>query len=484
MIEIAQSTGRQKKNKVDQDFLRELYLHTDTADINVGQKRIHAKRIPGRFRNLKWVGASLYLIFFFGPFLRWGDRQAILFDIPNRKYYLFSATIWPQDLWMLAVLLLTFFITLFVATALAGRVFCGYICWQTVWIDIFTWIEEKLEGQPHQRRQLDAAPWSLRKFRIKFFKHSIFILLCALTGIAFTSYFIDVYELWGRYFSLQGPPIIWATPVPFLIGSYIGAGILREQFCFWLCPYARIQGVMTDYQTILPTYDVERGEPRNRVKADGDKHDPFHGDCIMCDLCVSVCPTGVDIRKGQQEGCITCGLCIDACDTVMEKVDRPKGLIRYTSMDELFGVKTQPIYRRPRVLLYLLLVCLACNGVYYGISNLSPLKLTVLHERQPLFVRLSDGSIQNKYTVKILNKTNQDLNFTLAIFGLDRAILRTIPKTISVESKKVGSVKVLLKTKQENLGKGNVPIKFSVQSVSDLSLNDNYTSVFVGPRPS
>jgi cytochrome c oxidase accessory protein FixG len=484
MITIGRSQVPVKTGGVDREFLRDLYLQSDTEDINVGQRRVHARRIPGRFRNLKWLGASLYLIFFFGPFLRWGDRQAILFDIPNRKYYLFSVTIWPQDIWMLAVLLLTFFITLFVATALAGRLFCGYLCWQTVWIDVFTWIEEKLEGLPRQRRQLDTGPWTLRKARIKLVKHSLFLMICALTGVAFTSYFIDVYDLWGRYFSLQGPPVIWAVPIPFLIGSYIGVAHLREQFCFWLCPYARIQGVMTDSQTILPTYDVERGEPRHRVTAEGAKDDPHHGDCIMCGLCVAVCPTGVDIRKGQQEGCITCGMCIDACDTVMEKIDRPKGLIRYTSMDELFGVRTQPLYRRPRILLYLTLLVAAWTGVAYGLMNLSPLKLTVLHERQPLYVLLSDGSIQNKYTVKILNKTEEELHFTVAVFGLERAILQTIPETVSVGPKKVGSFKVLLKARPENLPESSLPIQFRVQAISDLSLNDSYESVFVGPHTS
>lgn len=479
---MAQETDSTVNRKIDQEFLRDLYINTPLWDINTGQTTVHAHRIPGKYRNLKWLATSLYLIFFFGPYLRWEGRQAVLFDIPARKYHIFSVTIWPQDIWMLALLLLTFFITLFVVTALAGRVFCGYICWQTVWTDIYTWVEEQFEGQPHQRRHLDAEPWTFRKFRVKFLKHSVWIVLSALTGIAFVAYFIDVFDLWRRYLTLQGPPVIWIAPVPFLVGSYIGVGYLREQFCFWLCPYARIQGVMTDQETILPTYDVQRGEPRAKIKEDHEDEEHHHGDCIMCNLCVAVCPTGVDIRKGQQEGCITCGMCIDACDTVMEKVGRPKGLVRYASLNEVFGVRKKPLYLRPRLIVYALILAAAWGGVFYGITHLSPVKLTVLHERQPLFVRLSDGSIQNKYTVKIANKTESPLDFELKLVGLEGAGLTVIPEKIAVASGEVGSAIVLVHARPESLENSSLPIYFSVQSRSGSGLGDRYRSMFVSPR--
>lgn len=469
-------------NKVDRDLLQELYVDSPLWEVNTGQQTIHAKRLPGRYRNLKWLGSSLYLFFFLGPYLRWGDRQAILFDIPNRKYHIFSVTFWPQDIWMLAVLLLSFFITLFVVTALAGRVFCGYICWQTVWTDVFTWFEEKFEGPPHRRKQLDAAPWSFRKFRIKFLKHSVWIAIGALTGITFTAYFIDVFELWSRYFSFQGPRIIWLTPVPFLIGIYIGVGFLREQVCFWLCPYGRIQGVMTDLETVLPTYDYDRGEPRTKLRDDKSETDSDQGDCVMCNLCVGVCPTGIDIRMGQQEGCITCGLCIDACDTVMEKVQRPKGLIRYASLNGIFGVKEKPISKRPRVIVYALILTLAWSGVIYGITHISPINMTLIHERQPLFVRMSDGSIQNKYTVKVLNKTSETLDLTFLAKGLEHPIVQVIPQNLSVAPGLVGSANVLIKVTPETAPRGKKPIVFHVYSTSHLTLKDRYESMFVGPK--
>ena len=236
-----------------------IYQEFETWSVNLGDKTIHAKRMPGFFRSLKVYTGSLWLIFFLGPFVRWNDKQAILFDIGNRQFHFFNLTVLPQDIWMLSLLLLLMAMALFAATSVASRVFCGYFCFQTVWTDVFTWIEEKIEGNPTQRRKLDSAPWNIEKIRLKVFKHSIWLVIAILTGISFSSWFVDTFDYWHNLLSFQLPMVGWVTLTLFIAGTYILAGLLREQTCFWLCPYARIQGVMTDSQTIMPTYDVKRG---------------------------------------------------------------------------------------------------------------------------------------------------------------------------------------------------------------------------------
>lgn len=305
--------------------LEDLYAETAHWHVNTGDETIHAKRMPGRFRTLKWFSMLLWALYFVGPYLQWSGRQAILFDIPNRKFYLFGATIWPQDIWMLALLLILLAMTLFGVTAVASRIWCGYFCFQTVWTDLFTWIESIIEGNPIQRRKLDAAPWTAKKVWLKVSKHTLWLLISILTGVTFVAYFTDAYALWGEYLRLDAPLVAWVVLVMFILGTYILAGFMREQVCFWLCPYARIQGVMIDDDTIMPTYDYHRGEPRGHVRKSDRQQESPPGDCIDCKMCVAVCPTGVDIREGLQEGCITCGLCIDACNSIMEKVDKPRG---------------------------------------------------------------------------------------------------------------------------------------------------------------
>ncbi len=461
----------------ENDALNQLYEETNYWHINKGDEQIYAKRIPGKFRNIKWATASLYLFYFLGPYMRWDGEQAILFDIPGRKYHIFGLTIWPQDMWMLALVLLTFFLLLYATTTFAGRVFCGYFCWQTIWVDIYTWIEEKVEGPPHIRKALDNAPWTAKKIAIKSGKNSVFLFLSWLTGFTFTAYFIDVYDLWSRTIALEGPIYIWTVPLTFLIGSYIGVAILREQICFWMCPYARIQGVMSDPETIMPTYDYKRGEKRARLKK-GDPA-PDTGDCVDCHLCVAVCPVGIDIRHGQQEGCITCGLCIDACDTIMDKVKRPKGLIRYMSLDELIGKPPIPLFKRGRMWVYSTLILLSFAGITYGLANMGAMKLTVIHERQPLYTQLSDGSIQNKYTLKIVNKTDGEMTLKIYIKGIDNAILSTRPKVITAPSGKVLAVQAFVKVKPENLSDEHEPIIFYVENNANEEMKSRYKSTFI-----
>jgi len=378
----------------------DLYADATHWHVNTGGETIHAKRMPGRFRSLKWYASTLWILYMITPYFRWEGHQAILFDIPKRQFHIFSTTLWPQDIWMLSLVLILLAMTLFGLTAVIGRVWCGYFCFQTVWTDWFTWLEEKIEGNPVQRRKLDAAPWNARKIRLKLFKHTLWLLIAIVTGVTFAAYFTDAFALWYSYLTLDAPMVAWVVLAAFIFGTYVFAGFMREQVCFWLCPYARIQSVMVDKDTELPTYDVSRGEPRGKVRGQGSES---RGDCIDCRLCVGVCPTGVDIREGMQEGCITCGMCIDACDSIMDKVNRPRGLIRYASEKGMAGEVLPPLFKRPRVIAYSSIFLLAVGGIIYGLTHIPPVELSVVHERQPLFIQMGNGTVQNKYTIKALN---------------------------------------------------------------------------------
>ena len=470
----------EKVTQLDQSHVDELYAEASYWHVNTGDEVIHAKRMQGRFRRIKWYTATVWLIYFFGPYLRWGDRQAVLFDIPNRKFHIFDITIMPQDVWLLAMILLFFAIMLAAVTSIAGRVFCGYFCFQTIWTDIFTFIEEKLEGPPAKRHKLDKAPWTWDKIKIKAIKHALWLLIGVITGIAFTTWFTDAYQIWAEYFTLQASLIAWTSVLMFTLGTYILAGFMREQTCFWLCPYARIQGVMYDIQTILPTYDINRGEPRGRLVKGNTVEG--NGDCISCNQCVAVCPTGIDIRHGQQEGCITCGLCLDACDSVMDKIGKSRGLIRYSSHEELEGKKPQPLYKRPRVIIYFSIMLIAASGLLYGLTNLGTFDLKVIHERQPLFVRLSDGSIQNKYILKILNKTDKDMHISIDVDGPDNLTTQGVKEKTLLPSGKLSSFIVFVRIPKNNLDSDRTPLYFTIHSYESFDDNINYQSMFYAPR--
>ncbi len=462
----------------------DLYAEAGHWHINTGEETIHAKRLPGKWRTLKWWANSFWIIFFLGPYLRWDDRQAVLFDIPNRLFHIFGATILPQDFWMLALLLLFFAILLAVVTAVAGRVWCGFFCFQTVWTDAFTWVEEKLEGSPQKRRKLEAAPWDFAKFKTKAIKHTLWLLIAIATGISFTAWFNDAFELWAGLISLQVGLVSMVFILMFTLGTYILAGFMREQTCFWLCPYARIQGVMIDQTTVLPAYDYNRGEPRGRVKKGQKEEERTTGDCIDCNQCVAVCPTGVDIRNGQQEGCITCALCIDACDAVMEKVGRPKGLIRYESLHALEGGESVEIHKRPRVWVYTAILTASLCGIIYGLTTLDSVQLGVLHERQPLFVIQSDGSVQNKYRLKMLNKLKSPATISISASGPANLQIVGGEQPVELKPGTVTAKDVFVRVSREDLKAETVPITFYIDgsSASGQKLNSQRDSIFIGPR--
>lgn len=466
---------------VRRDEIDALYDEAGDWHLNTGGETIHAKRMGGRYRRLKWLAASVWLVYFLGPYVRWDNRQAVLFDIPNRQYHIFGATVLPQDFWMLSLLLLFFAILLAVVTATAGRVFCGYFCFQTVWTDIFTLIEDKLEGSPLQRRRLDAAPWGPRKVALKVVKHALWLLISVLTGITFTLWFSDAFVQWKAYLDGTAYTVAWIAVAVFGAFGYFFAGFMREQVCFWLCPYARLQGVMCDRETILPTYDLKRGEPRGRLKKGDKGGSDIQGDCIDCHQCVAVCPTGIDIRNGQQEGCITCGLCIDACDAVMEKTGRPRGLIRYASLDEMEGKPAIPLLRRPRVILYSTILIVALAGIIYGLSTLSKIQLIVLHARQPLYVLQSDGSIQNKYVLKVLNKTANPLDLIVQASGPEGLRLLGAEEPLHATNDSVTAVTVFLRLPRAQIHQSITPVQFHLSDPHNARLRASRASIFAGP---
>ncbi|MCW8930248.1 MAG: cytochrome c oxidase accessory protein CcoG [Gammaproteobacteria bacterium] len=473
------------EKQIQEQSIEELYAEAHEHTINVGDVKIHAKRMGGKFRNLKWLSNLVWIIFFLGPYLRLGDRQAVLLDIPNRQFHIFNLTLLPQDLWMLSFVLLFFAILLAVVTALAGRIWCGFFCFQTVWTDVFTWIEDKLEGGPAKRRKLDKAKLNMAKIIIRSKKYFLWFLIAFLTGMSFVAWFTDAYDLWVDVFTLNASSTAYITISLFIVGTVFLAGFLREQTCFWLCPYARIQAVMIDDTSIVPSYDVPRGETRGRILKNKPPAEG-QGDCVDCNQCVAVCPTGVDIRGGQQEGCIMCGLCIDACDAVMEKIDKPKGLIKFASWDGIMGKKELPLLKRPRVWVYSAILLISVMGVIIGLSGMESLELKVIHARQPLFVLQSDGNIQNRYTLKILNKMNEDMTVNITADDSDFKGLTMLgmEKELVATHGTVTPVTIFIKVPRKNLSVKSQPIVFTVEgkdSAGNVYSSDR-ESVFIGPK--
>ena len=462
--------------------LDDLLDEADHWHVNTGDETIHAKRMGGKWRSIKWLSSAIWLFMFFGPYLRWNDQQAILWDIPDRQFHIFNITILPQDLWILALVLLFLAINLFAITAFSGRVWCGFLCFQTVWTDLYTWIEEKFEGAPQQRRKLDRAPMNLSKFSKKLGKHTLWMAVAIFTGISFVAWFTDAYAMWNDLFALELSSAAWITISMFTAGTYLLAGFMREQVCMWLCPYARIQGAMIDVTSIIPTYDCYRGEPRSRKKKTDNIGEGKTGDCVDCNQCVAVCPTGVDIRQGQQEGCIMCALCLDACDSVMDKVGRPRGLIRYESLNGLEGKPCPPVYKQPRIVITNLIIVATLVGIFYGLSNIDAVDLKVLHARQPLYVLQSDGSIQNKYTLKILNKLANDVKVKISATGPE-GLLITSNRTVTAQHGTVTPMTVYARVPRKKLTVESQPILFHIETVGSTEyFSSERESVFIGPK--
>jgi len=381
------------------------------------RRKIYPRETDGRFQRLRnvavWVLLGLYYVL---PWIPWDGRQSVLFDLPARKFYVFGLVFWPQDFFYLTWLLIILGLSLFFFTALAGRLFCGYACPQTVWTEVFLWVERKCEGDRNRRIKLDKAPWSGEKLLRKGGKHLAWVALALWTGFTFVGFFTPIHALWGKVTHFATGP--WETfwVLFYSFATWGNAGFMREQVCKYMCPYARFQSAMFDRDTLIIAYDNGRGEPRGARARSVDPRAKGLGDCIDCLACVQVCPTGIDIREGLQYECIACAACIDACDAVMDKMSYPRGLVRYTSQHAMEGATAHVV--RPRMLVYGVLLAALVIGFFVSISLRTPVGLDVMRDRNALYRTLPDGSIENVYLLRILNKDTAPHVYVLTASGL------------------------------------------------------------------
>ena len=367
-------------------------------------------------------------IYYITPFIRW-DRgpnapdQAVLIDLNNAKAYWFWIEIWPQEVYYLTGILILAAIGLFFVTSLFGRVWCGYTCPQTVWTDLFVWVERIVQGDRNARKKLHNAPWTFDKIKKIALTHFIWLIIAWWTAGSFVLYFNDAPTLVWSFFEGDVSPVVLTFIAGLTFSTYLMAGFAREQVCTFMCPYARFQSAMFDKDTLIIGYDEERGEPRGKHKK-GDSWDG-RGHCIDCTACVQVCPMGIDIREGLQMECIACGLCVDACNNIMDKIDLPRGLIRYDTTNHMEakvkGGDEQFKFIRPRTIYYMCVIAIVGSIMLYALINRAPLQLNVLHDRNPLFVQLSSGEIRNGYVLKILNKTHDHNVYQISLVGLPNA---------------------------------------------------------------
>ncbi|MHB1103331.1 MAG: cytochrome c oxidase accessory protein CcoG [Devosia sp.] len=459
------------------------------------RKKIFPKRASGTFRRFKWLVMLITLgIYYITPWLRW-DRgsfapdQAVLVDLANRRFYFFFIEIWPQEFYYVAGLLVMAGIGLFLVTSTVGRAWCGYTCPQTVWVDLFLWVERAIEGDRNARMKLDTGPWTVDKIWKRVSKHTIWLIIGVVTGGAWIFYFADAPALLTDVVTLQAPFVAYATIALLTATTYTFGGLLREQVCTYMCPWPRIQAAMLDEHSLTVTYNDWRGEPRSRHAKKAIAEGKPAGDCVDCNACVVVCPMGIDIRDGQQLECITCALCIDACDDVMTKLGRDKGLISYATLadynanmavstsggtsidparvrDRATGRFVDALRRtnwrsiiRPRTLIYFVIWAAIGLAMMTVLSLRSPLDLNVLHDRNPLYVQLSDGSVRNGYDVNILNMTPEPRVVTLSLEGLPGATMTLAGSdaepaqqlTVELEPDKVLPLRLYVRADPESL---------------------------------
>lgn len=453
---------------------------------------IYPKLVHGAWRRLKWALLVVTLtIYYVTPWIRWdrpGDLpdQAVLVDFAGRRFYFFFIQLWPQEVYFITGLLVMAALALFLASALFGRLWCGYACPQTVWTDLYIHIERLFEGDRNARMKLDAAPWSLDKAWRKGGKHAVWLGIAFGTGGAWIFYFHDAPTLIRTFWIGQAPMTAYVSCAIMTFMTYVLAGSMREQVCTYMCPWPRIQGAMLDEHSLQVTYRFDRGEPRGPHKK-GASWDG-RGDCIDCNACVVACPMGIDIRHGPQLECINCGLCIDACDEIMLRVERPKGLIAYDT-DAAVAARAKgdkAVYRlvRPRTLYYAAALVLVSGLMIWGLMGRSPMDVHVLRDRNPTFVRMQDGDIRNGYTLKIANRTFQPMSARIAFEGVAGASLKTPgvdatpgALTVTVEPNQIRAVRVLVTAPPDALPHVNMPAAFVVRAGdADQSVETTFLS--------
>ncbi len=443
------------------------------------EEKIHAREVDGTFARLRKIAVFVLLGIFYGlPWITWEGRQAILFDLPARKFHLFGLTLWPQDFIFLALLLIIAALSLFFFTALAGRLWCGYACPQTVWTEVFVWMEQWTEGKYSQRKKLDKAPWTTEKFLRKGSKQFLWITFGLFTGLTFVGYFTPIRELLASFATLSLGP--WQTFWVLFYGfaTYGNAGYMREQVCKYMCPYARFQSAMFDRDTLIITYDEARGEPRGSRRRGVDPQEVGLGDCIDCTMCVQVCPTGIDIREGLQYECIACAACIDACDDVMERMGYPKKLIKYSTQHAMDGEQTRVV--RPRVIVYAVLLTILSGAFVYALSQRSALTMDVIRDRNALYREVGDSFIENSYQLKLINKTDSAHSYGISVSGIEGARVEVPNGDIRIRSGELLGVPVIVQAPREAV-RGVGEITFTLQAEDDATIRQSRETKFVAP---
>ena len=443
-------------------------------------EKVYPRAVTGLFATYRLLGVLILLGgYYLVPWLQWDGHQAVLFDLPARKFYIFSLTFWPQDFIYLAALLIIAALTLFFFTALAGRLWCGYACPQTVWTEVFLWIERKVEGDRNKQIKLDKSPLTKCKFWRKALKHTLWILLSLWTGYTFVGYFTPILDLGVSFIQFTLGP--WETFWVFFYGfaTYGNAGWMREQVCIYMCPYARFQSAMFDNDTLVISYDEKRGEPRGSRKRKVDSDSVGLGDCVDCTLCVQVCPTGIDIRQGMQYQCIGCASCVDVCNQVMDKMGYEKNLVKYTTLNEISGIPTKIL--RPRIIIYFLLLVIISCALVYKMAVRIPLELDIIRDRNALYRETNEGLIENIYTLKVINMDDKAHQYSLNITGIDG--MKVIQKTskIIVKSGEVFELPLSIQVDPVNLNKTAQSLNFDLVSTTNPDLHVEETGRFIGP---
>jgi cytochrome c oxidase accessory protein FixG len=454
----------------------------DTASagsLYAAQQKIYPRGVVGRYARLRTLAAwGLLGLFYCIPWLPWNGRQAVLFDLPARKFYVLGLIMWPQDFIFLTGLLIIAALSLFFFTAVAGRLWCGYACPQTVWTEVFLWMERVVEGDRNERMKLDRGHWTWFKLSRKLLKQTLWIGFAAWTGFTFVGFFTPIHNLAGELFSASLSP--WETfwIVFYGFATYGNAGYLREQVCKYMCPYARFQGAMFDKDTLIITYDSARGEPRGPRRRGVQPSAGAMGACVDCTWCVQVCPTGIDIRKGLQYECIACAACIDACDSIMDKMQYPRGLIRYTTEHALNHAPTR--IARPRVLMYAGLLCVLITAFGVALALREPVALDVIRDRNALYRMLDDGRVENVYDLKIMNKTEQAHRFAVLVRGAGALALDPDPAVFPVRSGEVFPAAIRVR-RPAYAPLGSQTVSFEIRALDEPSLHASSKARFIAP---
>ena len=428
------------------------------------EPKIYPREVSGRFDRLRKIGVFVLLgLYYILPWLTWDGRQAVLFDLPARRFYVLGLDFWPQDFIYLALLLISAGLSLFFFTALAGRLWCGYACPQTVWTEVFIWMERWVEGDRNKQMKLDKAPWSAQKLARKATKQFLWITFALWTGFTFVGFFTPIRELGHSVLTLSLGPweLFWG--IFYSVATYGNAGILRSQVCKYMCPYARFQSAMFDRDTLIISYDEARGEPRGGRKKKDDPAELGLGDCVSCTLCVQVCPTGIDIRDGLQYECIACAACIDVCDQVMDKMGYDRGLIRYTTENALSGKPSKVL--RPRIFIYATLLIAVLVGIFVSLSNKTPLRADLIRDRNTLYREVDNGLVENIYKLKLINQDRVAHQYRVTIPDYPQIQIQVFPDPV-LQPGQVGEFSFTL-TAPADLGAGSMKIEVLFEAVDN-----------------